>query len=74
MHPRCYAWASGRGERGLLSELPVRASSYSGFSRRGARGLGHVGSVVAAHRFQRAGSVGAAHGLRCPRACGIFLP
>ena len=75
VHPHCYAWASGRGARGLLSELPVRASYYSGFSRhRGAWGLGHMGSVVAAHRFQRAGSVVAAHGLRCPRACGIFLP
>ena len=53
VHPCCYAWASGRGERGLLSELPVRASSYSGFSRRGARGLGHVGSVVAGNQLSQ---------------------
>lgn len=74
-HPCCYARASSsRGEWGLLSSCRVRASYYSGFSCRGARGLGHVGSVVAAHRFQRAGSVVVAHGLKCPKACGIFLP
>ena len=52
----------------------VRASYYCDFSCHGAQGLGHVGSVVAAHRCQRAGSVVVAHGLRCPKAHGIFLP
>ena len=38
----------------------------------GLQQLWHVGSVVVAHRLQRAGSVFVAHGLSCSAACGIF--
>ena len=79
VHPRCYAWGFWAWRAGATLWVACKGfflqwllSSWG--TRSGARGLGHVGSVVAAHRFQRAGSVGAAHGLRCPRACGIFLP
>ena len=74
LRPRCYAWASSCGEWGHYLSCHVRASYYCDFSCHGAQGLGHVGSVVAAHRCQRAGSVVVAHGLRCPKAHGIFLP
>ena len=52
---------SSRGEQGLLSSHGTRTSHCGSFSCCGARALGQVGSVVVAH------------GLHCPRACGIFL-
>lgn len=58
----CTRASSSRGEWGLLSRVAVWGFYYSGFSCRGARGLGHVGSTVAAPKVQ-AGSV-AAHGLQ----------
>ena len=67
----CVQAFSSCREWGLFSSRGVQASHCSGFSC-GARALGLSDSGAAAHRLQGAGSVVAAHGLRCPEVCGIF--
>ena len=50
-----------------FSSCDVQASHCSGFSW-----LRSTGSVVVAPRLSSAGSVIEAHGLSCPKTCGIF--
>ena len=54
--PRCSAWAS----------------HYGGLSCCRAWALGTWASAVVPRKFQSSGSVAAAHGPSCSRACGIF--
>lgn len=59
--PSC-AWAfSSFSDQGLLCSCGTWASCCSGLFHFRTGALGHVGSVVVAHR------------VNCPRACGIFL-
>ena len=55
-----WAFSSCR-QQGLLSSYTTRASHCGGFSSCGAWAVGHVGSVLVAHR------------LSCSTACGSFL-
>ena len=64
------AWISS--DSGNTAWLWNTASHCSGFSCCRAQALGHVGSVVVAHRPQITGSVTVAHGPSCPEACGIL--
>ena len=58
----CCMWAfSSCRQQGLLSSYTTRASHCGGFSSCGAWAVGHVGSVLVAHR------------LSCSTACGSFL-
>ena len=68
----CCNWAFSSCNKQGCSWLWNTASHCSGFSCCRAQALGHVGSVVVAHRPQITGSVTVAHGPSCPEACGIL--
>ena len=59
--------------RGLLSSCGTWASHRGVFLHCTAWALELVGSLVAACRLWRIGSVVLAHMLSCPKACGVFL-
>ena len=74
----CARAFSSCGERGLffvaVHGLLIEVASLIAEHRLQACGLQQwlVGSVVVARGLQSAGSVVAAHGLSCSKACGIF--
>ena len=78
--PLLLRFFSSCGEQGLLSGCNEWASRCSDFSCGKAQALGrelqqpwHVGSAVAARRFQSTDSRVVVHGHCCSMACGIFL-
>ena len=68
LHRRFSSW----GEKELLSRCPEQASPCGGFSRCGARALGHAGSAAAVPGLWSTGLVVVVHVLSCSAGRGIL--